>query len=154
MNVPTVGFPEPYPDTMLTGELEGGRPVWTLQVAFRFVAADRYHGVVPAGFRFDFASVPRAFWRIFPPIHPRYAGAALLHDWVYASEWWDKVYCDRLFLGAMIGTGVSWWRRNAMWAAVAAFGGSTWRAHTRESVMGARRLSGVSTIRRPLYQMT
>lgn len=36
---------------------------------------------VPAGYRTDFASIPRFFWRILPPIG-KYGKAAVVHDWL------------------------------------------------------------------------
>jgi hypothetical protein len=42
---------------------------------------------VPVGFVTDFASIPRAFWSILPPID-NYAKAAVIHDWLY----WEGIY--------------------------------------------------------------
>jgi hypothetical protein len=36
---------------------------------------------VPVGYRTDFASIPRFFWRILPPAG-RYGKAAVVHDWL------------------------------------------------------------------------
>ena len=44
---------------------------------------DTFH--VPAGFETDFASVPRAFWSVFPPYGP-YTKSAVLHDWLYVTQ--------------------------------------------------------------------
>ena len=78
---------------------------------------------VPAGYRTDFASVPRFFWRIFPPMG-RYARAAVVHD--YLCDVSPKV-CDHktaaaVFLEAMTFAGVPTWKRKAMHRAVVWFG--------------------------------
>ena len=50
---------------------------------FRFFSA-KYPEVVvniPIGYRSDFASVPRVFWAIVPPIG-KYSKACVVHDWL------------------------------------------------------------------------
>lgn len=70
---------------------------------------------VPAGFRTDLASVPRALWAIFPP-HGRHSLAAILHDWLCVKG--DKRYADKVFDEALLSLGVTSWKRRAMVAAV------------------------------------
>lgn len=57
-----------------------GAREWELLSAFRF-ESDQYPGVfvVPAGTRTNFASIPRFFWRVLPPIG-NYDEAATVHD--------------------------------------------------------------------------
>jgi len=38
---------------------------------------------VPQGFICDYASVPRIFWNILPPMGIRYSKPAILHDYMY-----------------------------------------------------------------------
>ena len=78
---------------------------------------------VPSGYRTDFASVPRFFWRIFPPMG-RYARSAVVHD--YLCDVSPKV-CDHktaaaVFREAMAHAGVPRWKRKAMHRAVVWFG--------------------------------
>lgn len=45
---------------------------------------------VPAGFVTDFASIPRAFWVVFPPTG-KYGKAAVVHDYLYVMG--GKIPC-------------------------------------------------------------
>lgn len=100
-----------------------------------------YNASIPVGFRTDFASIPRAFWSIFPPIG-RYAGAAVIHDFMYQFRGfcyapfsdmrtlWTSVTrkeADLRFLWAMELLGVPWWKRKIMYRAVRLFGGKAWK---------------------------
>ncbi|MEU8901663.1 DUF1353 domain-containing protein [Nocardia sp. NPDC048505] len=72
---------------------------------------------VPAGFRTDFASVPRALvWLI--PRYGAYTRAAILHDYLIHSDEVSTADADGLFRRALRELGVSLPRRWMMWAAV------------------------------------
>lgn len=81
---------------------------------------------VQAGWITDWASVPRFFWRIFPPMG-RYTLAAILHDYLYEFHIGTRARADWLFLEVMRHLGVSWPRRWTMYLAVRAFGWYAWR---------------------------
>lgn len=87
---------------------------------------------VPKGFRTDFASVPRIFWRIVPPVG-LYGKAAVLHDWLYFSEFATREEADDIFLEAMEVLGVPKYRRLTMYYAVRLFG---WRFYGTEKTRG------------------
>jgi hypothetical protein len=92
---------------------------WELADALRYVGnTDRF--VVPAGFRTDFASVPRVFvWLI--PKYGRYTKAAILHDFLCVEAKagrFDRDDADGLFRRSMRELGVSFLRRWVMWGAV------------------------------------
>lgn len=55
---------------------------------------------VPAGFVTDLASIPRVMWNLLPP-HGRYAKAAIVHDYMYASASGPRAKADRIFFEAM-----------------------------------------------------
>ena len=75
--------------------------------------------VVPAGFKTDFASIPRMFvWLI--PRYGNYTRAAILHDYLCSSGTVSRADADGLFRRAMQELGVSAPRRWMMWAAVRA----------------------------------
>lgn len=76
---------------------------------------------VPKGYRTDFASVPRFFWRVFPPIG-RYCQAAVLHDWHCDQKILSYKETHQLFDDAMKATGVGKWTRKLMATAVKKFG--------------------------------
>ncbi len=91
------------------------------------------------GFIFDGASIPRAFWRLIGhPMQPRTLVAALMHDYLYATEFLERKTADWIFLEMLQKSGVGWIKRNLMWGAVDLFGGSVWRSHTLKSVLDAR----------------
>ena len=59
-----------------------GNGIWRLEEPFEYhVGGEKSHDVivVPVGFVTDFASVPRAFWSLYPPTGP-WAPAAIVHD--------------------------------------------------------------------------
>lgn len=80
--------------------------------------------VVPKGYRTDFASVPRFFWRIIPP-YGRYAKASVVHDYLCelrGSTGIDSKTTHKVFREAMELLEVSGWKRVAMYRAVRWFG--------------------------------
>lgn len=85
--------------------------------------------VVPAGFETDFASVPWGLWNLFPPLG-RWARAAIVHDWLYATGGeggrYSRKQADRIFKEAMKVVGVAGWQREAMYQAVRLGGGCGW----------------------------
>jgi len=81
---------------------------------------------VPAGFRTDFASIPRVF-RSVVPVLGRQNKPSVLHDYLYKNRLRTRRWADRVFLYAMAHTGVRWLKRWAMYAAVRIGGGRVWR---------------------------
>ena len=92
-----------------------------------------------AGFRFDLASIPRAFWHRVAPMELSIE-AALLHDALYAHGGllpptcvqpvqviFRRVDADKLFLRMMRAYSVGAVRRNAAYLAVRVFGGPHWK---------------------------
>jgi hypothetical protein len=54
--------------------------------------------VVPKGFESDGCSMPRFFWRLFGhPFDMQYLREAILHDWLYKTQIFDRKTADRLF---------------------------------------------------------
>jgi len=82
---------------------------------------------VPAGFKTDFASVPRLFWNLAPP-WGKYSRAAVVHDWLYQSGITEKDVADLIFKALMIRYGVPAWKAEVMYKAVKWFGGAAWKA--------------------------
>ncbi len=80
---------------------------------------------VTAGFMTDFASVPRLFWRLFPPLG-RYAKASVVHDWGYVVQDRTRAEYDWIFFEAMGVLGVALWQRLILYVAVRLFAGSYW----------------------------
>lgn len=78
---------------------------------------------VPAGFKTDFASVPRWLWWFIAPMGKHSAGA-LVHDYLYSKRLYARRICDAIFLELMKKKRVGWFKRFIMWASVRMFGGS------------------------------
>jgi len=57
--------------------------------------------IVPAGFCFDWASIPRIFWIFYTPVSPDTINASCIHDYLWANQrWFFKSNC--LFYKALI----------------------------------------------------
>lgn len=81
---------------------------------------------IQRGFKTDLASIPRAFWLIFPPIgtkHNQYGTPAVLHDYLYASKIFNRKTADLIFLTAMKQYKVRLVVRYAFFFVVRVFGG-------------------------------
>jgi len=85
---------------------------------------------VPAGFVTDYASIPRIFWGILPP-SGKYTKATVLHDYLYASELFDKKTADLIFKEAMLSLDVSKWKIYTMYYAVDWFGFVAWNKYRK-----------------------
>lgn len=95
--------------------------------------------IVPEhGFITDFASIPRVFWRILPPVgdgsRARYGVIAVIHDYLYAMHRptidgpeITKDWSDRVFRDGMTALDVEPWKKNVMYQAVNWCGGSSWK---------------------------
>ena len=86
-----------------------------------------YRIIVPAGFKTDFASVPRIFWSVISPIGKGYTSAAIVHDYLYSTHQVTKKEADNIFLWLMQRDGVSYLKRYAMYWSVRLFGGKAWK---------------------------
>lgn len=89
--------------------------------------------VVPAGFITNFASIPRVFWSIYPPLGYgkgfNYGKSAMLHDYLYSSfakkpsgERYTRKEADDIFLESMLAVGVYKFNARLFWLMVRAFG--------------------------------
>ena len=111
--------------------------------------------LIPAGFRYDGASVPRLFWAIINPLDLSEA-APLVHDYLYRNAGLDvpvyvlapdgktvipcnamqfsKEFADSMFRDIMIRWDVTPWKESAAYHAVDKFAGFAWREHLRKNV--------------------
>lgn len=91
---------------------------WFDPVFYKTLKTNHVNGhVVPAGFEFDGASVPRFMWSIFPPIG-RYTSAALLHDYLLSVGDLSWKECTKEFDKELKNLGITTWRRVIMVAGV------------------------------------
>ncbi len=84
---------------------------------------NEFEFTIPAGFQIDYASVPRPFWRLFPPARGKYLRATIPHDYLYVKKDVPKIVADAIFLDVMETDGVGWLKRHSMFLAVLLFGG-------------------------------
>jgi hypothetical protein len=116
--------------------------LWTLERDFTIISRGR-RLVIPGGFQFDLASIPRALWSVIAPFELSIA-APVVHDWgyehagaipvgmpsssgTYPTDVFTRAEVDAFFLDIMRQEGVAWWRRQAAYRAVRLFGGRAWR---------------------------
>jgi len=109
--------------TPYRGTFRGKKFLWKLTEPFKY---KEIH--VPAGFKTDFASVPRFFWRLIPPFG-RYCEASVVHDYCYFKGLYTREQCDTLFLEVMKKYKVPGWKRWFMHRSVRWFGWIGWRKH-------------------------
>jgi hypothetical protein len=91
---------------------------------------------IPEGFRCDLASIPQVFQWLIPKLG-KWNKAAVVHDWFYKNPRLEnkrgeyiatlsREQVDKLFYQIMKGSGVSRWKRHAMYRAVRIGGWLTW----------------------------
>jgi hypothetical protein len=101
--------------------LENGR---SARVLSDYVCmSDREIIKVPANFLTDFASTPRIFWSIWPPIGT-YTDAAVVHDYLYSEARYPREMCDRLFLYLMLAGKTNKFSARIIYRTVRIFGAS------------------------------
>jgi hypothetical protein len=108
-------------------------------IGWRPTGSQRDFLLVPRGFVTDFASVPRLFWSIFPPIG-KYGYPALFHDFVYWEQEISRVESDLVFRETMKELGVSKVVTSIMYAAVRLFGSFAWRKNRVAKENGEKRV--------------
>jgi len=90
-------------------------------------------------FKCDGGSVPRMFWSLISdPYATRYLLGFVLHDILYAAEYFPRSTCDWILLEILEELRVSWIRRNEVWSGVKIGGRAVWSKHTPDSVHDAR----------------
>lgn len=97
---------------------------WVLNEAF-IIKDDDIILLIPAGFTFDLASIPRIFWSIIGPMDLSIE-APLAHDYLYETRCLSRAKADYLFRELMIKEGVRKSRAWIAWAAVRLFGRFAW----------------------------
>ena len=76
---------------------------------------------VQEGFQTDFASVPKLFWNIIPPMG-LHTVAAVVHDFIYSHGLYPRKEADRIFYKLMRFYGVGRIKAGLMWSMVRLFG--------------------------------
>ena len=112
-----------------------GRREWELVKDLVWYYSGTCKIITPAGFKTDFASIPRLFWWLFPP-DGKYTPAAVVHDYPYKHGFIiikktngkliktniNKQEADNLFNVALERLDVPNWKRRIFYQAVKWFG--------------------------------
>jgi len=114
---------------------------WTLKRDVSYRTDGIGTATARAGFDFDWASVPRLFWRIFPPAGVRgnpWGIAALFHDWLYVHQAVEGVpisreVADRLLREIMVYVGCAKWRAAIFYRGVRLGGWLPWRRNAEKN---------------------
>lgn len=87
--------------------------------------------IVPKGFMSDLASIPGPVQNIISKVGP-YDGAAIVHDWLYCVQIFDRCSVDNIFLRLMKLSGVGFMTRYSMFWAVRLFAGPAWELSKKD----------------------
>jgi len=94
---------------------------WELMENYIYALNDGRTLFIPRGFIFDFASIPRIAWRLFPPATGKHRTPALIHDHLCANGSVSWQEAAEIFLQAMKVAGVSYLKRYTIYWSVRAF---------------------------------
>lgn len=125
--------------------LDDGR-LWEILAPFTYHVGAEDSGVVvtvPVGFVTDLTSSPRGLWNLFPPSGGQYDKAAVIHDYLYATQRLmaapvSRARVDAIFLEAMAVLGVGWFTRHLIYRAVRIGGRGVWQQHAQALLVAAR----------------
>ena len=88
--------------------------------------------LVLAGFKTDFASIPRFAWPVIGHPAGKHGKAAVVHDWLYQyPEEYSRRRCDQIFLEAMRVLDIGWLKRTVMYSAVRLGGWVGWNNYRK-----------------------
>ena len=104
---------------------------------------DRFSLSVPKHFITDLGSTP---WYITPlfPRYGKYTKSAIIHDWLYSTQYTTRKEADWIFIEAMraFRPPPSYATRCVFYSAVRTGGWNYWRKHTDKSIATQRSLGG------------
>jgi len=122
-------FLKPF-DVLIVRAIKNQR--WKLIAPLDYEAKKGFKVRVRQGFVTDLASIPKAL-RVFYTVNGEHRKAAVLHDYCYYKLGSVAPYIklnrkevDELFLEAMKGLGVGWFKRYSMYFAVRVGGWASW----------------------------
>jgi hypothetical protein len=113
-----------------------GRQRWktTREIVYHVGAlSSSWKIAIPKGFETDGASVPRPLWVFFPPFGGDYDEAAVLHDFLYRTEFLclERVVADAILIEAMKVCGTGPLARWSIFLGVRAGGWVTYRRYQK-----------------------
>lgn len=107
-------------------ELRGTTQLYVFTEDWAYHSPVHGHGVIPAGFTTDFASIPAVFRRYMDDDDPRILLPSLRHDHRYSTRAIPRKDADRELIEGMDACGARWDQKKAVYAAVRIGGGSHW----------------------------
>ena len=124
-------------------EDDGGFPFTLLEPLVYDSAVLNGTVIVPAGFRTDFASIPRGLWNILPPVG-KYDAGAVCHDLLYREGAFngraiDRADADNVLREAMEVCGVGRAQRWLIYAGLRVGGWVVWRRYRGGSREGRQK---------------
>lgn len=91
--------------------------------------------IIPEGFVFDGASIPRIFWSLIGyPLEDDFRVSSLIHDWCYRTNCLTFNASNTLFHRRLKTYGVHWFKRSLMYSAVNLGGYPTYSRVNKESL--------------------
>jgi hypothetical protein len=109
----------------LEGRLSDSGERFTLTEPFHFIEGD-LEVRVPVGFDSDYNSVPRVFWRVFPPW--QFPAAGVVHDYLYRYNGVTRAQADGVHRRILELVGCPPW---LAWTAYGVLRITGWRAWNR-----------------------
>ena len=116
----------------------GDGKYWYLREELLWLGLEDRQIRVPAGFVTDFASVPRPVWWLFPP-WAQYGNAAVVHDWLYWTQPFQREVADQAIAEGMHDMGVGRVAGWLIYRALRLFGGFGWKANACARAAGEKR---------------
>lgn len=109
---------------------------WLLTSPFTFDSAVLQRTIaVPAGFKTDFASIPKIFQNIYSPTGP-YGKPAVIHDYLYRTAYYaTKEQADLVLLEAMTDIGINWFTRQTIYQGVRFGGARSYKGYAAVRIM-------------------
>lgn len=119
-------------DELYLKKLRGQGRIYVIAQSFRVHIKNKDYDtveiIIHSGFPTDFASIPRIFWSILPPVG-NYDEAAVLHDYLYKTQLCTRLLSDQIFAAGMKTLDVKWWKRKVMYRGVRIGGWVAWNKH-------------------------
>jgi hypothetical protein len=100
-------------------------PLWWILDKDFYYMEDGEQQKIPRGFVFDFASIPRIFWRFISPTELGDTGP-LKHDWKFRNGLTSQEKADRIFLIDMLLDSIPVWKALTAYIMVRKFGYRSW----------------------------
>ena len=130
-----------FTEILQVAPLPDGRN-WVILKDFGYDVGEENSGEtinVPIGFVTDFASVPRPLWW-FAPKWGRYGNAAVIHDFCYWDQSYDRRKSDDIFREGMQVLKVGRIKTWLLYYAVRYFGCMAWNANKKRKRRGVEKV--------------